>query len=69
MSLRFAAGIPASMRLDPPVAEFVARLDGGRTLGELVGDLAQQVRADPEVVRRECLAVVRMLVAGRFVLP
>jgi predicted RNA methylase len=69
MTLRFTAGIPASMRLDPPVAEFVARLDGSRTLGELVGDTAQQVRADPQVVERECLAVVRMLVARRFVLP
>ena len=69
MTLRFSAGIPASMRLDPPVAEFVARLDGSRTLGELVGDLAQRVRADPEVVQRDCLAVVRMLIARRFVLP
>jgi methylase of polypeptide subunit release factors len=69
MTLRFTAGIPASMRLDPPVAEFLARLDGSRTLGELVGDLAQQVRADPEVVRRDCLAVVRRLVERRFVLP
>jgi methylase of polypeptide subunit release factors len=69
MTLRFTAGIPASMRLDPPVAEFLARLDGRRTLGELVGDVAQQVRADPEVVQRDCLAVVRRLVARRFVLP
>jgi hypothetical protein len=69
MSLRFTAGIPASMRLEPPVAEFLARLDGRRTLGELVRDMAQQVRADPAVVERECLAVVRRLVAGRFVLP
>jgi len=69
MTLRFTAGIPASMRLDPPVAEFVARLDGRRTLGELVGDLAQRVRADPQVVQRDCLAVVRRLITGRFVLP
>ena len=68
-NLRFTAGIPASMRLDPPVAEFVARLDGRRTVGELVRDMAQQVRADPEVVQRDCLAVVRRLVARRFVLP
>ncbi len=69
MTLRFTAGIPASMRLDPPVAEFVARLDGSRALGELVRDMAQQVRADPEVVQRGCLAVVRTLLARRFVLP
>ena len=68
-TLRFTAGIPASMRLDPPVAEFVARLDGSRTLGELIDDLAQRVRADRGVVQRDCLAVVRRLIAGRFVLP
>jgi len=69
MTLRFTAGIPASIRLDPRVAEFLAGLDGRRTLGELVGDLAQRVATDPEVVRRECLAVVRMLIKRRFVLP
>jgi hypothetical protein len=69
LTLRFTTGIPASMRLDPPVAAFLARLDGSRTLGELIRDIAQQVRADPAVVERECLAVVRRLVAGRFVLP
>jgi len=68
-TLRFTAGIPASMRLDPPVAEFLAGLDGRRTLRELIRDLAQQVRADPEVVQRDCLAVVRKLVERRFVLP
>lgn len=66
-TLRFIAGIPASMRLDPPVAGFVARLDGRRTLGELVADLSQRVSADPKAVKRDCLAVVRRLVAGRFV--
>jgi len=69
MTLRFTAGIPASMRLDPPVAEFLAGLDGHRTLAELVRDLAQKVRADSEVVQRECLSVVRRLVERRFVLP
>jgi methylase of polypeptide subunit release factors len=68
-SLRCSAGIPASMRLDPSVAEFVAGLDGRQTLGELIGNLARQVRAEPEVVRRECLAVARTLFARRFVLP
>ncbi|MGO4880123.1 MAG: methyltransferase [Bryobacteraceae bacterium] len=65
--LHFTAGIPASLRLDAAVAEFLARLDGSRTLGELVGELAQQVCADPGVVERECLAAVRMLVERRFV--
>jgi hypothetical protein len=38
-------------------------------LVELGRDMAQQVRADPEVVQRDCLAVVRQLIARRFVLP
>lgn len=69
MTLRFTSGIPASMRLEPPVAEFLAGLDGRRTMGELILDLAQKVRADPQVVQRECLAVVRRLVERRFVQP
>jgi predicted RNA methylase len=69
MSLRFNGGIPASMRLDPAVAEFLAGLDGSRTLGELVEDLAQRVQVDSGVVQPECLAVVRKLIERRFVLP
>lgn len=69
MTLRFTGGIPASMRLDPTVADFLAGLDGRRTLDELVRDLSQRVRADLEIVRPECLAVVRKLVERRFVLP
>lgn len=69
MNLRFTGGIPASMRLEPAVAEFVARLDGRRSLGESIHDLAQQVRADPQVVQRECLLVVRKLTERRFLIP
>lgn len=69
MTLRFTGGIPASMRLEPPVAEFLARLDGRRTLRELIRDLAQRVDADPQAVQRECLAIVRRLAERRFVLP
>jgi hypothetical protein len=57
------------MRLDPAVAEFLAGLDGSRTLGELVEDLAQRVQVDSGVVQPECLAVVRKLIERRFVLP
>ena len=68
MTLR-VTGIPASMRLDAPVAEFLAGLDGQRTVGELVEKTVLRVRADPERVRRECLAVLRRLVERRFVVP
>lgn len=66
-TLRFTTGIPASIRLDPAVADFLVELDGRRTLGEVVRNLSQRVRADPEVVQRECVAIVRMLVQRRFV--
>jgi methylase of polypeptide subunit release factors len=69
MTLRFTNGIPASMRLDPPVAEFLARLDGRRSLHELIQDLAQEARIDPQVVQRECLLVVRRLIERRFLDP
>ncbi len=67
--LRLAGGIPASMRLEPMVADFLAGLDGRRSLEELAAALAQRAGADPLVVRRECLAVVRRLVERRFVVP
>jgi|SRR5579862_489145 len=69
IKLRMAAGIPASMRLEPPVADFLAALDGRHPLGELAAGLAQRVGADPAVVRRECLAVVRKLTERRFLFP
>jgi hypothetical protein len=69
MTLRFTAGIPNSMRVDPPVADFLVRLDGKQKLGDVIADLAQRVQADPQVVQRECLAVVRKLTERRFLLP
>jgi methylase of polypeptide subunit release factors len=67
MKLALARGIPASMRVEPPVADFLARLDGRHTLGVLVDDLASAAKADPVQVRRECAAIVHKLVERRFV--
>lgn len=69
MELHLTAGIQGSMRLEPPVADFLARLDGRQSLGELASDLAQRVGADPRVVQRECISVVRRLMERRFLLP
>ena len=66
VNLRLTAGIPASLRLEPAVADFVAGLDGRQTLGELATALAERVPADPAVVRAECMAVVRKLLERRF---
>jgi cytosine/adenosine deaminase-related metal-dependent hydrolase len=67
LTLRFTDGIPASMRLEPPVAQFLGSLDGRKTLGEVIGEFAQEVRADLAVVERECVNLTRMLVERRFV--
>ena len=69
MTLRFTGGIPDSMRLEPSVAEFLGRLDGRQSLGEMIAGLAQRVHADPQVVQRECLAVIRRAIERRFLLP
>lgn len=69
MTLRFIAGVPANTRLEPPVADFLAGLDGHHTLGELAGALSKRVNADLRTVERECVAVVRMLMERRFLLP
>jgi hypothetical protein len=69
MTLRFTGGIPDSMRLEPAVAEFLVRLDGRQSLGELIASVAQRVKADAQIVQRECLAVVRRSIERRFVLP
>ena len=69
MALRFTAGMPGSMRLEPAVARFLAGFDGQQTLAELIGRLSQRVQADPATVRRDCLAVVRKLMEHRFLVP
>ncbi|MFN7993059.1 MAG: methyltransferase [Bryobacteraceae bacterium] len=69
MQLRFAAGIPDSINLDPSVAGFLARLDGRRTLREAIEELAKRVYADSGTVQQECLKVVRKLLQTRFLIP
>ena len=69
MTLRFTSGIPDSMRVEPPVAEFLVRLDGRQSLGDLIASVAQAIPADSQVVQAECLAVVRKTMERRFLLP
>lgn len=66
MKLSLTRGIPASMRLEPAVAEFLARLDGRHSLGDLVDDLARASKADPAQVRRECIGIIQKLVERRL---
>jgi hypothetical protein len=68
-TLRLMDGLPFSLTVQPLVAEFLGSCDGQRTLGELTEELAGNVNANPEQVRRECLAVMRQLVERGFVTP
>jgi Methyltransferase small domain len=68
MKLSLARGIPSSLRLEPSVAEFVGRLDGTASLGELADELARRVQTDPARVRQECSGIIRKLVERRFLL-
>jgi methylase of polypeptide subunit release factors len=65
--LRLNSGLSFSQPLQPLVAEFVGACDGSRTLGESIEELAAKVDADPDQVRRECLAVMRRLIERGFI--
>jgi hypothetical protein len=66
--LRLTGGFPASLNMQPLVAEFISNCDGARTLGELTGDLAGKVNAGVDQVRKECLTVVRQLIERGFLI-
>jgi len=59
-------GVPASLNIDPAVAEFVATCDGSLTLGELAEQLAAKLKLDPGQVLKQCCAVVRKLAQHRL---
>jgi hypothetical protein len=49
------------------VAEFLATCDGTRTAGQAVEALAESANAPVDIVRRECLAMMRKLIERGFV--
>ncbi|MBZ5729182.1 MAG: methyltransferase [Acidobacteriia bacterium] len=61
-------GLPASLALEPEVADFLKECDGSRALCELSQQLAGRVKVDLEQVEEQCCAVVRKLVERRLVL-
>jgi hypothetical protein len=67
LTLKLAKGFPFSLSVQPLVAEFLGNCDGNRSLGELISELAPKVGATPEQVRKECLEVVRTLIAHGYV--
>jgi SAM-dependent methyltransferase len=68
LTLRMAKGLPFALDVQPLVAEFLGSCDGTRTLGELVEALAAKVPTPIEQVQKECIDVLRTLIARGYVL-
>lgn len=69
LRLRLTKGLRHVVGVDKDVADFLAKLDGKHTLGQLIEDLTAQVEAEPAQVRTECLGVVRLMIERGFLLP
>jgi hypothetical protein len=62
-----AGGVPRVLKVEPLVAGFLNRLDGSRTLDEMAAEMASNVGAPLDQVRRECVDVARRLYERGFV--
>jgi methylase of polypeptide subunit release factors len=67
LTLRLTRGFPFHWKVQPLVAEFLATCDGTRSAGQLVEALAESANAPVDIVRRECLAMMRKLIERGFV--
>ena len=67
LTLRLTSGFPFHWKVQPLVAEFLATCDGTRTAGQAVEVLAESANAPVDIVRRECLAMMRKLIERGFV--
>jgi methylase of polypeptide subunit release factors len=67
LTLRLTSGFPFHWKVQPLVAEFLATCDGTRTADQAVEALAESANAPVEIVRRECLAMMRKLIERGFV--
>ncbi len=67
LTLRLTSGFPFHWKVQPLVAEFLATCDGTRTAGVAVEALAETANAPVDIVRRECLAMMRKLIERGFV--
>ena len=66
LNLRLIKGLPAFVAVQPMVADFLARCDGTKTLGDLTRDLAGKANAPAAQVQKECLAIVRRMMEQGF---
>lgn len=68
LNLKLVRGLPSSVGVQPLVAQFLAFLNGSRTLGEAIHALNAKVGEAPELVTKECLEVSRKLVESGFLM-
>jgi methylase of polypeptide subunit release factors len=61
-------GLRRGLNLDPSVAMFLGRFDGGRTVREALAELAAAADAQPAEVRTEVLQVIRRMIDLGFLL-
>lgn len=66
--LERTGAVPASVVIDPGVAEFVARCDGQQTLGALAEQLSRTVGASVEEAEYQCRKVTRYLGERRLLI-
>ncbi len=66
LRLAISKGLPGTIAVEWPVAEFLARCDGTRTLEALVRETATAASAPVDQVVAQCSAVVRKLAERRF---
>ena len=67
LTLRLISGFPFHMTVQPLVAEFLATCDGSRTADEAIQAFAVTANAPLDVVRSECLAMMRKLIERGFI--
>jgi len=66
ITLRLIRGFPFHLTLQPLVAEFLATCDGTRTADQAIQEFAAVANAPLDIVRRECLVMMRKLIDRGF---
>jgi hypothetical protein len=69
IQLHQGGGLQQSLRIDGHIAAFLEKLDGERTLGELIAALSAHVAAPGETVRKQVLNTMRQLLERGYLLP
>ena len=69
MELELTRGLRTHGAVDASALQVLARCDGRRTLGQVVAELAQFAKSDPQEIERQASALVRQLVSFGFLVP